>query len=126
MIQTLENFHSTGYIHLDIKFDNILVSEQNEIVLIDYGCARKFELEDGTHIPNSGAMEGGNPHFASKNAFKEQTLSRRDDLIQVLYNLMALQNSFAPLQRLLGDDEHYHRFMNFKRNADAEDFCSAN
>ena len=70
LFESVENIHSTGYIHLDIKPDNILVSERNEIVLIDYGCARKFELEDGTHLPNTWERENGNSHFASLNAFK--------------------------------------------------------
>ena len=71
-----------------------MVSERNEIVLIDFGQARKYLLEDGTHCPDLKEMEYGNSVFASYNAFKDQTLSRRDDLIQVFYNLMVLQNEF--------------------------------
>lgn len=96
-------------------------------MLIDYGCARKFEKEDGTHCPDMDEMEYGNAHFASLNAFKDQTLSRRDDLIQVLYNLMVLQNNFGPLRAQLGqDDIHHSGFIAFKRDATAEDFCRAN
>ena len=51
LIESVANIHSTGYLHLDIKLDNIMVSERNEIVLIDYGQARKYLLEDGTHCP---------------------------------------------------------------------------
>ena len=81
LIESVQNMHKTGYLHLDIKLDNILISQTNEVVLIDYGQARKFKLPDGTHCPDTGEMEWGNVHFASPNAFKDQTLSRRDDII---------------------------------------------
>ena len=60
LVESVENLHSTGYLHLDIKLDNVLVSEQNRVVLIDYGKARKFELKKGSHCPNTGRMEWGN------------------------------------------------------------------
>ena len=81
LVESVENLHSAGYLHLDIKLDNVLVSQQNGVVLIDYGKSRKFELPDGSHCLDTGQREWGNIQFASLNAFKQQTLSRRDDLI---------------------------------------------
>ena len=122
----MENIHSTGYIHLDIKLDNIMISESNEVILIDYGQARKYLLENGSHCPNTGEMEDGNIHFASPNAFKDQTLSRRDDLIQVMYNIMLLENRFRPIQRYIGRDPDFERFLEWKIEASPEEFCIVN
>ena len=98
LLESVENLHSTGYLHLDIKLDNILINRENKVVLIDFGQARKYLLPDGSHCPDTGIEEGGNVHFASLNAFKKQTLSRRDDVIQVIYSLMCLYNEFLPLR----------------------------
>ena len=71
LIESVQNLHSTGYIHLDIKLDNVLISRENEVVLIDFGQARKYSQPDGSHCPDTGEVEWGNIHFASLNAFKE-------------------------------------------------------
>ena len=42
MLKAIENFHKIGYIHRDIKPDNFLLSDSNEIVLIDFGLAEKL------------------------------------------------------------------------------------
>ena len=124
LIDSLENLHSTGYLHLDIKLDNVLISRENKVVLIDFGQARKYLMPNGSHCPDTGEEEWGNIHFASLNAFKKQTLSRRDDLIQVIYSLMCLYNEFAPLRLYLGrDTKDFDKFREFKTEETAEEFC---
>ena len=98
----MEKIHEKGYLHLDIKLDNIMIGEDMSVNLIDYGEAEKYLLADGSHRPDTGEMHSGNEHFASRHAFMNQTLSRRDDLVQVMYNLMALHNEFEPLRDFLG------------------------
>ena len=96
LIKCVENLHSVNYLHLDIKLDNIFVDDENKVSLIDFGQAQRY-MENGSHRPNLQLMEDGNPHFGSKNAFEPCTLSRRDDVIQVVYNLMVLKNGLEPL-----------------------------
>ena len=69
-----------------------MIDEGNQVHLIDYGQAEKYLLENGSHRPNKGIKSLGNAYFASRNAFKYVTLSRRDDLAQIVYNMMALYN----------------------------------
>ena len=71
-----------------------MLDEDNQVYLIDYGQAEKYNLPDGTHRLNVEIIQYGNPHFCSKNVHHNLTLSRRDDLIQVIYNLICLVNSF--------------------------------
>ena len=70
LIESVKNIHSTGYLHLDIKLANMLISQDNHVVLIDYGKARKFKLANGSHSPDTGEKEWGDIHYASLNAFK--------------------------------------------------------
>ena len=41
LLKTIEKFHKLGYVHLDIKPDNIIASvgAANQLHLIDYGFA---------------------------------------------------------------------------------------
>ena len=69
LIECIKNLHSLGYVHTDIKLDNVMLDQESHIVLIDFGLAQKFELENGDHRPNIRLDRfKGNPHFASRNA----------------------------------------------------------
>ena len=98
LIEAAKSIHSCGYVHTDLKLDNIMIDRHNKVFIIDYGNAQKFLLSDGAHRPNgSGPDKFVNVHFGSKNALNNDTLSRRDDMVQIIYNLMCLANSFKPL-----------------------------
>ena len=72
LIEAAESIHSSGYVHTDLKLDNIMINRQNKVFIIDYGNAQKFLLPDGTHRPNgSGPEKFVNVHFGSKNALKK-------------------------------------------------------
>ena len=128
MIETAESIHNSGYVHTDLKLDNIMINRRNKVFIIDYGNAEKFLLPDGTHRPNgSGPEKFVNVHFGSKNALNKDALSRRDDIIQIIYNLICLFNSFKPLQAYIGtDDDELTLFSEFKKNSSAKDFCGLN
>lgn len=77
MLERFRDLHSIGYLHLDLKPDNILLGSSNwtklessVIVLIDYGISKKYVNESGLHIKaNTNVPFAGNLLFASKNAF---------------------------------------------------------
>ena len=52
LMKAIQNIHEAGYVHGDIKLDNIMVDANKRVFLIDYGCAQSFYLEDGSHRPN--------------------------------------------------------------------------
>lgn len=52
-ITRLEKLHEKGFVHCDLKPDNILIglkSEENMIYLIDFGLAHSYLDSYGKHI----------------------------------------------------------------------------
>jgi len=82
--------HENGYIHLDLKPDNILVDEFNQPRIIDFGVARSVGLEDASSRL-AGAM--GTPEYMSPEQTEQHnpTLNRRSDVYSlgvILYQLV--------------------------------------
>ncbi len=42
MIEAVEHVHQMGYVHQDIKCDNFLLDEHDNIKLCDFGMAEKY------------------------------------------------------------------------------------
>ncbi|MDR1495164.1 MAG: protein kinase [Rickettsiales bacterium] len=47
-LQSLGTFHETGYIHCDLKPDNILVGDGGNLVMADFGLSRRFKYSDSS------------------------------------------------------------------------------
>lgn len=66
----------------------------NKLYLIDFGISQSFLTPQGQHIPfKKNVPFKGNVIFSSKNAFDQLTLSRRDDIISLMYFLIFCVNS---------------------------------
>lgn len=111
LLLLLEKLHSIGYLHRDIKPQNILVGEYKKvdtwkkIKLIDFGLCIPYTkdanllrapLNDSEHVLPGYCQADGNAFFASLNADKNKQLSRRDDLISLGYFLIYLANGIPP------------------------------
>ena len=91
LTKIIKQFHELGFLHLDIKPDNVLIGEKDnqQLCLIDYGISEKYTDENDKHRPQENLEHiSGNLVFISKNALEFKTQSRRDDLICLLYMLI--------------------------------------
>lgn len=98
-ISALEEIHSCGYVHRDIKPDNLTVSHNrnsSRLYLIDFGLSTKY-VSKGLHVKYSES-EGfqGSPFFCSLNTLKGVKCTRRDDVEAVGYVLLYLKKGYLP------------------------------
>jgi len=80
--------HSKGFVHRDVKPDNILLREDGSSALADFGIARASD--SSTHVTRTGTVIG-TPHYMSPEQARGRTLDGRADLYSlgiVLYELL--------------------------------------
>ena len=98
----------------------------NKLYLIDFGISSRFLDENNNHIPfEQNVSFKGNLIFSSKNAFAEVTLSRRDDIISLVYFLIFCVNSkqsWIDAERPISDQ--YDEIARYKINTKPIDFVN--
>ncbi|KAH9414842.1 Serine/threonine-protein kinase vrk1 [Dermatophagoides pteronyssinus] len=115
IIDVLEYIHDQGYIHADIKAQNILhdqqssdnlIDEDDNYYLIDYGLVERFILQ-GSHKPyepDKRKANNGTCEFRSRDAHIG-VISRRSDIESLGYNLILWFYGRHPWANLLKDAE---------------------
>ena len=121
--ESLRLMHSQGWVHLDRKPSNILIGngKSQDLHLIDFGICQVYR-KNGVHISNHQTKHFiGSFHFASPNIFKRQSLSRRDDMLSLLFLTVYLLNGELPweantkgLHQEAVEEHiaHFHDYMN--------------
>ena len=99
IVSSLEILHKIGYIHLDIKEDNISILLKNNkndkkcisCILLDFGKALKIPVEDNFHKKKEmKEYIGGNISNASINMMLCGNTSEKDDFESLMYLLIDL------------------------------------
>jgi serine/threonine protein kinase len=87
MISIIESIHNCFVIHRDIKPQNFMIAEDEQIYLIDFGMATIYVDENKKHVLQGEPKKYilGNPKFMSYNIHRGCEPSRRDDLISLAY-----------------------------------------
>ena len=85
MLDIFEYIHSHGYVHADIKAENILMNDSVHIYLLDYGLSRKVSLqyEEKIQRRHEGTLE-----FTSIDVHRGAVPSFRGDLEILFYNIL--------------------------------------
>lgn len=92
----LDYIHRKGYIHLDIKPSNIMLTKRDEVKLMDFGISRFLKEEEQ---PNDGMRISGTPSYMSpEQARSDATIDHQSDIFSlgiVLYELVAGKRPFT-------------------------------
>jgi hypothetical protein len=101
--KALREIHKAGFLHLDIKPNNVLIREDGTPVLIDFGISERIvaaRYSEGQHLVMAS------PYFMSPEQARGETLDERSDLF-----------SFGALwYRVFTGRVHFHdrTFINFQ------------
>jgi len=126
MVTLLEQLHSTGYVHSDLKPENICVGEYDdwktlhEVKLIDFELAKPFR-EGSKHISEIPVETFvGNLAFCSPGAASHVTVCRRDDLLSLFLILIYLRTGRIHGSRFKDDKP---RFKAYRASIDVKEVC---
>jgi serine/threonine protein kinase len=75
ILDVLVSAHDKGVIHRDLKPDNLFVTAEGPIKILDFGLARLLDSVPGDHKTKSGVALGTLPYMAP-----EQALGRRSEI----------------------------------------------
>jgi len=128
VLNRIETFHNSGFIHRDIKPDNFLIGIKNKksrIYLIDFGLSKKF-VQNRKHISyNTDKSFTGSYRYSSIRNHKGIEQSRRDDLESIGYMFIYFLTRRLPWQGLKGEDRQTRKknIFNVKKNISPEELC---
>ena len=87
--------HGAGLLHRDLKPPNVMLRDNNEIALIDFGLART--LEGGAHSTRTGVLRGS-PYYMSPEQALGEELDARSDLYSlgvIYYEMLTGKKPFT-------------------------------
>ena len=92
--------HEPPIIHRDIKPQNLKLTDENHIVLLDFGLSKDFDTKATSNPMNSASVAGYSPHFASMEQIRGTGTDARSDLYSLAATLYQLMTNAIPLDAL--------------------------
>ncbi|MGR3512410.1 MAG: serine/threonine-protein kinase [Paracoccaceae bacterium] len=112
LLDAVEFIHTEGVLHRDISPDNILLSRENEPVLIDFGAARDTVTRDTSYLGDMRTVKDG--YSPQEFYVKDSEQHRSSDLYSLaasLYHVMCKELPVSAQTRMLaiagGEDDPY-------------------
>lgn len=96
--------HEPPIIHRDIKPQNLKLTDENHIVLLDFGLSKDFDTKATSNPTNSASVAGYSPHFASMEQIRGTGTDGRSDLYSLAATLYQLMTNSIPVDALTRAD----------------------
>ncbi len=88
--------HEPPIIHRDIKPQNLKLTDDNHIVLLDFGLSKDFDTGVKSDPATSGSVVGYSPHFASMEQVRGTGTDARSDLYSLSATVYQLLTNTVP------------------------------
>jgi len=96
--------HEPPIIHRDIKPQNLKLTDENHIVLLDFGLSKsstgQTNLASGVQTGSTGSVVGYTPHYAPMEQIRGIGTSSRSDLYSLSATLYQLMTNVVPADAL--------------------------
>lgn len=100
--------HEPPIIHRDIKPQNLKLTNENHIILLDFGLAKNSIGE--TRLSTSGSVVGYTPHYASMEQIRGTGTTPRSDIYSLAATLYQLLTNTVPPDALTRADNILNDF----------------
>lgn len=80
LLDALDHAHRRGFVHRDVKPDNVIVTPAAGAVLLDFGIARAVAVAGGDRLTASGIAVGTSTYMSPEQITAAQELDQRSDL----------------------------------------------
>ena len=94
--------HSNGIIHRDLKPSNIMIDDQNNIKIMDFGIAKIF----GKDAKTKTGSKMGTLHYMSPEQIKGDLIDKRTDIYALGITLYEMVSGKKPLGELSEESEY--------------------
>lgn len=127
-LHTIKGIHDQGYLHLDIKPDNILLKRKKtscHCYMVDFGLAMAYMVHGSHYSYNEKGEFRGNAAFASRHMLRRCAPGRRDDLESLIYAWAFMANGALPWTKGNRDALTGNRVVlaDLKNNTSPGDIC---
>ena len=102
--EALRFAHDSGIVHADFKPANVLITDDGEIKVIDFGIARAFQHDETVDMEvtrfDPGTLQALTPTYASPEMLEQQMPHPRDDIYALACTAYEMLTGFHPFKRL--------------------------